>query len=579
MPSLGIDFGTSTTRVAIREEPGLPAALPIGSLAREYIPSVVAFGSDGRLVATGEAALNLGAASDALVIENIKRCLMYQIRPDDNALLPDWWDRQQKLVRLPGFDIAPEEIIVAIIEEALNRAVRASRLVGTPIDDARIRGLPASLGAPAETGYDMRERIVRIAKRAGLQDISLGEVVDEPSLAAMAFAGLQELGRQATSARDRRTVLVYDLGGGTFDVALVDVRPGQGPATLTVLASSSLPFLGGADIDEAFLKYLRPQVARELGFEGNELESALHFRERQQLSAATRALKEELSFADRGTLTLLFLSSGATLLIPVTRAEFDDVLKDTHIIEKTLDRAVLAYRQARMYLNREDGGGFFRWEAGEMRALTKEGLPDMNRHITDVVLVGGSTNIPAVRQALESAFPGKIVSDRIVDPITANAQGATIVRDGYLPGALDNCGYWVEVETGTTVITLHKPFDRYLHYRLGMLPKAVCSEVKNVPIEPGVSKLRFRSARGDLVTENDFESDEAVEATFEFDELGAVKLTSGWHTLVAVEAPPWQHESQALIRAERAEKVGKAEEERHKAAIEKVQQHYSKDVN
>src|SRR5262245_59806958 len=129
MATLGIDFGTSTTRVAIRSEPGLPVALHIGTLADDFIPSVAALrrSQDGaiRVIAAGDAAASLPEDADTLIIENVKRCLMYMIRPRDDALLPDWWDRQSKLISAFEATIEPEEIIRAILQEALSRAVRA----------------------------------------------------------------------------------------------------------------------------------------------------------------------------------------------------------------------------------------------------------------------------------------------------------------------------------------------------------------------------------------------------------------------------------------------------------------------
>ena len=92
MRTLGIDFGTSTTRVAIRQEPDLPVAISIGNLAAEFIPSVVAIrreGSGARIIAAGDAAANLEDNSDVFVADNIKRLLMYRLRPHHQTSLPD----------------------------------------------------------------------------------------------------------------------------------------------------------------------------------------------------------------------------------------------------------------------------------------------------------------------------------------------------------------------------------------------------------------------------------------------------------------------------------------------------------
>jgi molecular chaperone DnaK (HSP70) len=553
--------------VAIRDE-GTPIALPIGEQTRPFLPSVAALGPNGEVLATGQAAADLSSSPDALVVENIKRCLMYQLRPHEDVLLPEWWDREGQAVRLPDSSVDARRVIAAIIEDALNRAVRASRMVGIAVDRATINGMPAAFGCPANSGYDIRQALIDIAGDLELQDISLAEVVDEPSLGAMAFAGLQELGPLSVEPRPRRTVLVYDLGGGTFDVALVDVRPGQGPASLTVLASSSLPFLGGADIDTALLEYLKPRIAVELGVEVDVLAETLSARDWRAVLKATRDLKEELSFVEAAHLALPFL--GAGVLIPVDRREFEDVLKASGIVEKTMRRTVEVYREARMYLNRDDGGGFFTWDKGEAVSLAKEDLDAMNRHVTDVILVGGSTRIPAIRQRLESAFPGKIVSERIVDPITANAQGATIVRDGYLPGSLDTCGYWIEVATGGNTTVLHWPFDRYLSYRLGMLPRAVCN-MKDIALAAGIGFLRVRDVRGASVEEKEFECEHTETATFEFDDVGEVTLRAGRHILAVVEGPPWQHPFQAAIKRTRSERIIQAQAEAHSRAISNVQ--------
>jgi len=582
MPTLGIDFGTSTTRVAIRSEPGLPVALPIGRLAAEFIPSVAALrrGDDGTLhvVATGEDALNLSEDANTVILENLKRCLMYKIRPRDNALLPDWWDRSAKVVSALGSAVGAEEIIHAILEEALDRAVRASRLVGVEVNSVEIRGLPVAVGCPADAGYDIRAALTDICRNLGLANIGLSDVIDEPGLAAVAFAGLQELGPVSTEPQERRTVLVYDLGGGTFDVALVDLKPGQGPSRLTVLASASLPFVGGADIDEAFLDYLRPRLAAELGLLEDELLAALHPHEKRQLVRAVRTLKEELSFAENGTLVLPFLGGRDPLMIAVSRQEFEDALSASGVLARTLECAKWAYRQARMYLNREDDGGFFTWESGEMRSLAKEGLKEMNRHITNLILIGGSTRIPAIRREIGSLFPGKVVPDSIVDPITANALGAAIVRDGYTPLALDNCGFWIRIESGGESTVVHRPFDRYLRYVLGMMPEPKPAYKDDVPTQEGApSKLKILQPDGSLHEERDFETS-TDRVSFQFDDLGGISVSEGRHLLVEIESPPWQHESQLLVLQNRRARLAKIQEEEVRRAVEKVTEPYWKDA-
>ena len=211
---------------------------------------------------------------------------------------------------------------------------------------------------------------MRIAEKLGFKDLYVDDVVDKPALAAVALAGLQEL-RQRFTAGEHRTVLVYDLGGGTFDSALLDVNPGSGPSKLTVLASASR-LVGGADIDKAILEHVKPAVARELGVTVGELHLLLDQRDWTRLEKAAREVKEELSLTDVGFFTAPVISSAKTISIAVTRQEFEELLARTRIVESTLDCTMEAYRQARMFLNREDGGGFFKSLPGGT-AVTHEG--------------------------------------------------------------------------------------------------------------------------------------------------------------------------------------------------------------
>ena len=219
MPDLGIDFGTSTTLVSAREGSELPRILPIGQI-QSFMPSVAIKRSEGFVA--GEDAL--GAPQRHEVIRWAKMGITTGI------------DRLEDL----GYDVADtvDSTIAAILIEALVRARRHSELQGDSVE--------ASLSCPSSWGWPQRQRLLAIASRAGIDTRGRQTLVDEPVAAAAGWIDwLASRGEQPEAAR----ILVLDIGGGTLDVALVDVSAAEEAPEFRVLSSGGTT-LGGYKVDQ-----------------------------------------------------------------------------------------------------------------------------------------------------------------------------------------------------------------------------------------------------------------------------------------------------------------------------------------
>ena len=351
---IGIDLGTTNSCVAVMEG-GEPVVIPNAEGARTT-PSVVAFTKNGeRLV--GQVAKRQAVTNPDRTIISIKRDM--------------GTDRR---VSIDGKDYAPQDISAMIL---MKLKADAEAYLGETVTQAVIT-------VPAYFSDSQRQATKDAGRIAGLEVL---RIINEPTAAALAY-GLDK--------DDSHKILVYDLGGGTFDVSLLEI----GDGVFEVLATNGNTRLGGDDFDQRIIDYLAAEFKKENNIDLKADRMAL-----QRLKEAAEKAKIELSGVMSTNINLPFITADATgpkhLDITLTRAKFDELTRD--LVEATVAPMQNALRDAGLTANEVDR----------------------------VILVGGSTRIPAVQEAVRKMV-GK-EPYRNINPDECVAIGAAI-QGGVLGG-------------------------------------------------------------------------------------------------------------------------------------------------
>ncbi|SFU93731.1 molecular chaperone DnaK [Alicyclobacillus macrosporangiidus] len=351
---IGIDLGTTNSCVAVMEG-GEPVVIA-NAEGNRTTPSVVAFTKDGeRLV--GDVAKRQAITNPDRTIISIKRHMGTDHK-----------------VNIDGKAYTPQEISAMILQKL---KADAEAFLGEPVKQAVIT-------VPAYFSDSQRQATKDAGRIAGLEVL---RIVNEPTAAALAY-GLDKEGEQ--------TILVYDLGGGTFDVSILEL----GDGVFEVKATSGNNHLGGDDFDQRIMDYLIDTFKKDTGIDLRNDKMAL-----QRLKDAAEKAKKELSSTLTTTISLPFISADATgpkhLEVNLTRAKFEELTRD--LVEKTLEPT--------------------------RQALQDAGLTA--KDIDKVILVGGSTRIPAVQEAIKNLI-GK-EPHKGVNPDEVVAVGAAI-QAGVLTG-------------------------------------------------------------------------------------------------------------------------------------------------
>lgn len=351
---IGIDLGTTNSCVAVME--GGEAVVIANAEGNRTTPSVVGFSKDGeRLV--GDVAKRQAITNPDKTIMSIKRHMGtdYKVQIDDKRY-------------------SPQEISAMILQKL---KADAEAFLGEQVTQAVIT-------VPAYFSDSQRQATKDAGKVAGLEVL---RIVNEPTAAALAY-GLDKEGEH--------TILVFDLGGGTFDVSILEL----GDGVFEVKATSGNNHLGGDDFDQRVMDYLVQSFKKDTGIDLSHDKMAA-----QRLKDAAEKAKKELSSTLTTTISLPFISADATgpkhMEVNLTRAKFEEITRD--LIEATLSPT----RQALQ-------------DAGQSAA-----------QIDRVILVGGSTRIPAVQEAIKKLI-GKEPS-KGVNPDEVVALGAAI-QAGVLTG-------------------------------------------------------------------------------------------------------------------------------------------------
>ena len=351
---IGIDLGTTNSCVAVMEG-GEPVVIPNAEGARTT-PSVVAFTKNGeRLV--GQVAKRQAVTNPDRTIISIKRDM--------------GTDRR---INIDGKDYAPQDISAMIL---MKLKADAEAYLGETVTQAVIT-------VPAYFSDSQRQATKDAGRIAGLEVL---RIINEPTAAALAY-GLDK--------EDSHKILVYDLGGGTFDVSLLEI----GDGVFEVLATNGNTRLGGDDFDQRIIDYLAAEFKKENNIDLKADRMAL-----QRLKEAAEKAKIELSGVMSTNNNLPFITADATgpkhLDITLTRAKFDELTRD--LVEATVAPMQNALRDAGLTANEVDR----------------------------VILVGGSTRIPAVQEAVRKMV-GK-EPYRNINPDECVAIGAAI-QGGVLGG-------------------------------------------------------------------------------------------------------------------------------------------------
>jgi molecular chaperone DnaK len=380
--AVGIDLGTTNSVVAAVMEGGQAEVIPNAEGGRTT-PSVVAFTDDGqRLV--GTVAKRQAILNPEATIYSIKRFVGRKWgEVDEEAKIVTYkvvkGPNDAVRVEVRGKQYSPEEISAIILRKL---AEDAAKYVGEKVTEAVVT-------VPAYFNDAQRQATKDAGKIAGLEVL---RIINEPTAAALAY-GLDKKGSE--------TVLVFDLGGGTFDVSILDV----GDGVIEVRSTSGDGHLGGDDFDKRIVDWMADEFKRDQGIDLRNDPQAL-----QRLFEAAERAKIELSSATTTTINLPFITADASgpkhLNLNLTRAKFEELVQD--LIERTRGPVEQALSDARLQAD----------------------------DIDEVILVGGSTRTPAVQNLVRRLTGGKD-PNMTVNPDEVVAIGAAL-QAGVLKGEVED---------------------------------------------------------------------------------------------------------------------------------------------
>lgn len=380
---IGIDLGTTNSCVAILEG-GKPRVLENAEGGRTT-PSVVAFADDNEVL-VGQAAKRQAVTNPTNTLFAIKRLIgrkfnddvvkrdigmvPYKIVPADNG---DAW------VEARGKKMAPQEVSARIL---MKMKKTAEDYLGEPVTEAVIT-------VPAYFNDSQRQATKDAGRIAGLD---VKRIINEPTAAALAY-GMDK-------QRGEGKIAVYDLGGGTFDISIIEIAEVDGEHQFEVLSTNGDTFLGGEDFDKRIIDYLVAEFKKDTGINLEKDPLAL-----QRLKEAAEKAKIELSSAQQTEINLPYITADASgpkhLNMKITRAKLESLVED--LIKRTIDPCKMALKDAGV-------------SASE---------------ISEVILVGGQTRMPKVQDTVKDFFGKEPRKD--VNPDEAVAVGAAI-QAGVLGG-------------------------------------------------------------------------------------------------------------------------------------------------
>ena len=380
---IGIDLGTTNSCVAIMDG-GKPRVIE-NSEGDRTTPSIVAFTKDDEVLvgqsAKRQAVTNpqntlyaikrlIGRRYDDKVVQKDVDMVPYKIAKADNG---DAW------VEVHGKKMAPPEISARVL---MKMKKTAEDFLGEPVTEAVIT-------VPAYFNDSQRQATKDAGQIAGL---TVKRIINEPTAAALAY-GLDKSGGD-------RKVAVYDLGGGTFDISIIEFADVDGERQFEVLATNGDTFLGGEDFDKRVIDYLAAEFQKESGVDVRRDPLAM-----QRLKEAAEKAKIELSSSQQTEVNLPYITADASgpkhLAIKLTRAKLESLVED--LVQRTIEPCRIAVKDAGLSIN----------------------------DVAEVILVGGQTRMPLVQKIVKDFFGKEPRKD--VNPDEAVAVGAA-VQAGVLTG-------------------------------------------------------------------------------------------------------------------------------------------------
>ena len=373
---IGIDLGTTNSCVAVMES-NKPRVIE-NSEGHRTTPSIVAYTADGEVLvghsAKRQAVTNpdntvfaikrlIGRRFDDAVVQKDIKMVPYKIVKTDNG---DAW------VRINNEDKAPPQISAEVLRKMKKTA---EDYLGETVSEAVIT-------VPAYFNDSQRQATKDAGRIAGLD---VKRIINEPTAAALAY-GMDK-------KRGDSVIAVYDLGGGTFDISIIEIAVVDGEHQFEVLATNGDTFLGGEDFDLALIEYLAAEFKKDTGIDLHSDPLAL-----QRLKDSAEKAKIELSSAQQTDVNLPYITADASgpkhLNVKLTRAKLESLVEK--LVERTIAPCKMALKDAGLTIDK----------------------------INEVILVGGQTRMPMVQKVVEELFAKEPRKD--VNPDEAVAVGAAI---------------------------------------------------------------------------------------------------------------------------------------------------------
>ncbi|MGB0955599.1 MAG: molecular chaperone DnaK [Panacagrimonas sp.] len=373
---IGIDLGTTNSCVSLLEG-GNPKVIE-NAEGERTTPSIVAYADDGQVI-TGRSAKRQAVTNPHNTLFAVKRLIGRRF--EDGVVQKDIDMVPYKIVKAPNGDawvqvkdkkMAPPEVSAQVL---MKMKKTAEDYLGEPVTEAVIT-------VPAYFNDSQRQATKDAGKIAGLE---VKRIINEPTAAALAF-GMDKV-------KGDRKVAVYDLGGGTFDISIIEIAEVDGEHQFEVLSTNGDTFLGGEDFDLRVIDYIASEFQKEQGIDLKKDPLAL-----QRLKEAAEKAKIELSSTTQTEINLPYVTADASgpkhLNLKLTRAKLEALVED--LIQRTLAPCQTALKDAGL-------------KASE---------------IQEVILVGGQTRMPKVQEAVKELFGRDPRKD--VNPDEAVASGAAI---------------------------------------------------------------------------------------------------------------------------------------------------------
>ena len=381
---IGIDLGTTNSCVAIMEG-GSPKIIE-NSEGDRTTPSIVGFGEDEEIL-VGQAAKRQAVTNPQNTLFAVKRLIGRKFDDDvvqrDIKMVPYTITKAENgdaWVEVKGEKMAPPQISAQVLAKMKKTA---EDYLGEEVKEAVIT-------VPAYFNDSQRQATKDAGRSAGLE---VKRIINEPTAAALAY-GMDK-------SRGDSTIAVYDLGGGTFDISIIEIADVDGEIQFEVLSTNGDTFLGGEDFDLRLIEYLAEEFKKEYGMDLHNDPLAL-----QRLKEAAEKAKIELSTSTQTEVNLPYITADATgpkhLVIKVTQAKLESLVEE--LVDSTLEPLRIALKDADLGVS----------------------------EIDDIILVGGQTRMPLVQKKVTEFFgkdPRKDVNADEAVALGASIQAAVLAGD------------------------------------------------------------------------------------------------------------------------------------------------------